>query len=247
MAAKRLQSLSAAEQARIDRILGTLAELYPKASCELEFRGDPFQLLCATILSAQCTDVRVNMVTPALFARWPDARALAGARQKDVEKIIQSTGFFRNKAKNLTGTARRLVDMHGGNVPRTMVEMIELPGVARKTANVVLGTAFGLTTGVVVDTHVMRLSARLALSRHADAKKIELDLMAKIPQPLWILFAHQLIWHGRRVCYARKPKCDACRLAPVCPSSELPGRAIKRGVRSRSPLRSRSPRRRSPR
>ena len=211
---------SATEQRRIDAILAGLAALYPDATCELDHRN-PFELLCATILSAQCTDVRVNQVTPKLFARWPNARALAAADQGELEEGIRSTGFFRNKAKNLLGMARALVINHGGKVPRTMEEMIELPGVARKTANVVLGTAYGLPTGIVVDTHVIRLSGRLDLSRATDPKKIETDLMTKVPREQWIAFAHRLIWHGRRVCGARRPRCAECALAPLCPSAEV--------------------------
>ena len=201
-------------------ILDGLAALYPEADCELRWQ-DPFQLLVATILSAQCTDVRVNLVTPEVFRRWPDARALARARPAEVERVIQSTGFFRNKAKSLLGMARMLVEKHGGKVPRTMEEMLELPGVARKTANVVLGTAYGIATGVVVDTHVHRLSRRLGLTRRDDPKKIELDLMKKVPEEQWIAFGHRVIWHGRRVCDARNPRCEACVVNDLCPSSRV--------------------------
>ena len=204
-------------QAPVKDILKGLDVLYPDADCELRWRN-PFELVCATILSAQCTDVRVNMVTPELFRRWPNAHALAAADPGDLEEVIRSTGFYRNKTKNLLGMARTLVEKHGGKVPRTMDEMLELPGVARKTANVVLGTAYGLATGVVVDTHVMRLSRRLGLTRKDDPVKIELDLQAKIPEMKWIQFSHQLIWHGRRVCDARKPRCEACPLP--CPSRQ---------------------------
>jgi endonuclease-3 len=203
------------DKARAAALLGGLGTLYPDATCELDHRS-PYQLLCATILSAQCTDARVNLVTPELFRRWPTPRALAAASQAEVEKVIQSTGFFRNKAKSLRGMARVLVDRFGGEVPRTMEEMLELPGVARKTANVVLGTAYGLATGVVVDTHVQRLSRRLGLSREEDPKKIERDLMALLPEEEWVGFAHRLIWHGRRVCTARSPRCGVCPLP--CPS-----------------------------
>jgi endonuclease-3 len=209
------------ETARVRAILDGLASLYPDADCELDWK-DPFQLVCATILSAQCTDVRVNLVTPELFRRWPDAQTLARARQPEVEKVIKSTGFFRNKAKSLIGMARVLVESYGGRVPRTMEEMLELPGVARKTANVVLGTAYGVASGVVVDTHVHRLSRRLRLTRKDEPKTIEQDLMKKVPKEQWVIFAHRLIWHGRRVCDAKKPRCDACLLAPSCPSSRLP-------------------------
>jgi endonuclease-3 len=200
---------------RVAEIVAGLERLYPDAACELEHEN-AFQLLVATILSAQCTDARVNLVTPVLFRHWPDARALAAADPAELEGVIRSTGFFRNKAKNLLGMARALVERHAGTVPRTMDEMLELPGVARKTANVVLGTAYGLATGVVVDTHVQRLSRRLGLTRHEDPKRIEADLMAQLPEESWILFAHRLIWHGRRVCAARKPDCERCPLP--CPS-----------------------------
>lgn len=203
-------------------VLRGLARLYPDADCELSW-SSPYALLCATILSAQCTDERVNQVTPALMRRWPTPRALAAAAQEDVETVIRSTGFFRNKAKSLIGMARALVEGHEGEVPRTMEEMLELPGVARKTANVVLGTAYGLATGVVVDTHVARLSKRLGLTRHDDPKKIEAELMERVPRDQWIVFAHRLIWHGRRVCDARKPECGRCPLP--CPSRLAP--AIK--------------------
>jgi endonuclease-3 len=199
-------------------VLRVLDKLYPAADCELH-RENPFELLCATILSAQCTDERVNMVTPALFARFPTPAAMGQAEQSEVEGLIRSTGFFRNKAKNLIGASRTLVERWGGEVPRTMDELLQLPGVARKTANVVLGTAFGIADGVVVDTHVARLSGRLGLSRETAAEKIEADLMKLVPRERWILLAHQIIWHGRRVCEARKPKCDVCPLAPHCPSA----------------------------
>jgi endonuclease-3 len=199
-------------------VLRVLDKLYPAADCELH-RENPFELLCATILSAQCTDERVNMVTPALFARFPTPAAMGQAEQSEVEGLIRSTGFFRNKAKNLIGASRALVERWGDEVPRTMDELLQLPGVARKTANVVLGTAFGIADGVVVDTHVARLSGRLGLSRETAAEKIEADLMKLVPRERWILLAHQIIWHGRRVCEARKPKCDVCPLAPHCPSA----------------------------
>jgi endonuclease-3 len=201
-------------------ILEGLGRLYPDADCELDWKN-PFQLLCATILSAQCTDVRVNMVTPELFRRWPDPRALAAADRAQLEEVIRSTGFFRNKAKSLLGMARELTETFGEKVPRTMEEMLTLPGVARKTANVVLGTAYKLPTGVVVDTHVARLSKRLGLSRQTDPKKIEVDLQKLLPEKSWIQFSHQIIWHGRRVCSARTPDCAACPLP--CPSRLLPG------------------------
>jgi len=206
------------EPSRVKAILRGLDRLYPAADCELE-RRNPFELLCATILSAQCTDERVNMVTPVLFARIPTAAALAKAPLPVVEDIIRSTGFFRNKAKNLVGAARLLVERWRGEMPRSMEEILQLPGVARKTANVVLGTAFGIASGIVVDTHVMRLSQRMGLTRETTPEKIESDLMAAVPRARWVLFSHQLIWHGRRVCHARKPMCDACALAPYCPSA----------------------------
>lgn len=199
-------------------ILQKLDRLYPKADCELD-RRNPFELLCATILSAQCTDERVNLVTPALFARFPTPAALATAPAPVIEDMIRSTGFFRNKAKSLLGAARLLCEKWAGEVPRSMDELLELPGVARKTANVVLGTAYNIAEGVVVDTHVQRLSLRLALTRKTDPKGIEQDLMKVVPQDRWIRFSHQLIWHGRRVCFARKPECGSCLLAPHCPSA----------------------------
>jgi endonuclease-3 len=205
---------------RFPKILARLKEAYPDAHCELDF-SSPFQLICATILSAQCTDVRVNMVTPVLFAKYPHARALADARQEDVEEIIRSTGFFRNKAKSLIGMAQAVVAEHKGEIPATMDAQVALPGVGRKTANVVLGNAFAINAGIVVDTHVARLSARLGLTRHTDPVKIEQDLMALTPQDDWALLSHLLIFHGRRICIARKPKCGECVLAELCPSAVL--------------------------
>jgi endonuclease-3 len=179
----------------------------------------------ATILSAQCTDKRVNMVTPELFRRWPDAAALAGATQRDLEAVIRSTGFFRAKAKSLLGCAQALVDRHGGEVPQTIEELVRLPGVGRKTANVVLGTAFGIASGVVVDTHVGRISRRLGLTRAADAVRAERDLVRVLPRDHWIAFSHRLIEHGRGVCSARRPVCDDCSLLDLCPrvGVKLPG------------------------
>jgi len=208
--------------ARVRSILSGLEELYPDVDCELA-RETPFQLLCATILSAQTTDERVNRVTPALFQKFPDAPAMARAALPTLEKLIRSTGFFRQKAKNLKATAQALVTDHGGEIPRTLGELTQLPGVARKTASVVLGTAFGLAEGIVVDTHVQRLAMRLGLTRGNDAKKIEQDLMVVVPRESWIRCAHQLIWHGRRVCFARKPSCETCLLAPFCPSAGTEG------------------------
>jgi endonuclease-3 len=209
------------EPKRMRSILDGLEELYPDVDCELD-RETPFQLLCATILSAQCTDERVNRVTPALFKRYPDAHAMARAELPDLEELIRSTGFFRQKAKSLQGAAQALLAAHAGDIPRTLDELTVLPGVARKTASVVLGTAFGLAEGIVVDTHVQRLAMRLGLTRSTDVRKIEDDLMRVIPRERWIRFSHQVIWHGRRVCFARKPACDSCTLAPFCPSAGTP-------------------------
>jgi endonuclease-3 len=208
------------DPARVRSIGEGLEELYPDVDCELD-RETPFQLLIATILSAQTTDQRVNMVTPELFKRYPTAAAMAKAPLPTLEKIIRSTGFFRMKAKSIKGAAAGLVARFGGEVPRTIAELTTLPGVARKTANVVLGTAYGLAEGVVVDTHVQRLSMRLGLTRKTDPKDIEKDLMQVLPHDRWIRIGHQLIWHGRRVCFARKPNCAACTLAPFCPSAGL--------------------------
>ena len=203
---------------RVRAILDGLAKLYPQATCELDFRT-PYELLVATILSAQCTDKRVNAVTPALFRKYPDARALARAKLSELEQEIRPTGFFRNKARNLQSCARTLVESYGGEVPKAMEELVSLPGVARKTANVVLGTAFGIADGVVVDTHVHRLTRRLGLTCQDSPEKIERDLMVLVPRTEWIEFGHRTIWHGRRVCYARKPNCAGCSLAPNCPSA----------------------------
>lgn len=200
------------------KILKGLEALYPDVDCELD-RETPFQLLCATILSAQCTDERVNKVTPSLFRLFPDARAMAEAPLPVLEDVIRSTGFFRQKAKSLKGAAALLLEHFGGEIPRTIKELRTLPGVARKTANVVLGTAYDIAEGVVVDTHVQRLALRMGLTRSTAPEKIETDLMAIVPREYWIRMSHQLIWHGRRVCFARKPNCDGCRLAPACPSA----------------------------
>jgi endonuclease-3 len=202
------------EQAR--RVAERLKADYPTATCALE-NETPFELLVATILSAQCTDARVNIVTPELFRRWPNAKAMAGAPTKELEKVIQSTGFFRNKAKNIKAASQAIVERHGGAVPRDIDAMVALPGVGRKTANVVLGTAFGLATGVVVDTHVTRVSKRLGLTKHADATKIEQDLMQILPESEWVDFAHRMIHHGRQICVARKPKCPDCSMIAFCP------------------------------
>ncbi len=204
---------------RVTAILAKLEEAYPAATCELT-HGNPFQLLISTILSAQCTDVRVNEVTKTLYVKYPDAQAFAWASPQELELEIRPTGFFRNKTKSIMGASKAIIEKFGGQVPRTMEEILTLPGVARKTANVVLGTAFGIAAGVVVDTHVQRLSQRLDLSRNEDPKKIEQDLMQAIPRGKWILFSHQLIWHGRRVCQARKPKCVECNLETICYSRD---------------------------
>jgi endonuclease III len=204
--------------ARAPEILTRLRAAYPDASCALEHR-DAFELLCATILSAQCTDARVNLVTPNLFARYPTPAALARAEQADVEEIIKSTGFFRNKTRSLIGMAQALVADHGGEVPRTMDELRKLPGVGRKTANVILGNAYQVNEGVTVDTHVGRLSGLLGLSAEKDPVKIEQELMRLFPQDDWALLSHLLIFHGRQVCIARRPRCSDCVLSQLCPSS----------------------------
>jgi endonuclease-3 len=193
-----------------------LAKTYPAAKCALNFET-PLELLVATILSAQCTDVRVNIVTKELFKKYPDAKAFAGAKLPQLEREIQSTGFFRNKAKNIKACCQALVAEHDGQVPRNLETLVKLPGVGRKTANVVLGTAFGLASGVVVDTHVGRLSYRLGLTAHTDPVKIEQDLMTLLPKKEWIDFSHRLIHHGRQICVARKPRCSICPLAALCP------------------------------
>lgn len=205
-------------RAHADAIFTGLSALYPDAHCELDF-ANAFQLLVATILSAQCTDRRVNMVTPTLFARYPEPAALAAARQEDVEEIIRSTGFFRNKAKNLIAMAGAVVERHRGQVPATMDELVRLPGVGRKTANVVLGNACGINAGVVVDTHVQRLVGRLGLTRETDPERIERVLMDLYDRDRWTMLSHLLIWHGRRVCEARKPRCADCALNTICPSA----------------------------
>jgi endonuclease-3 len=199
-----------------DAIERALAAAYPDAGCELHHR-DAYQLLVATILSAQCTDARVNQVTPALFARWPDAATLARADQGELEEAVRSTGFYRNKAKALLGMARAVVERHGGAIPADMDTLTALPGVGRKTANVILGTAFGIAAGVVVDTHVARLAQRLGLSKQTDPEEIEQDLMRSFHSSGWIALGHRLILHGRRVCAARRPACERCPLALVCP------------------------------
>jgi len=209
----------AGRQARVRTILEKLNEMYPDATCALIHRN-PWELLVATILSAQCTDKRVNEVTPGLFAKYPTPDDFAAARQEVLANDIRSTGFFNNKAKSVIGAAKRIVNEFGGKVPQTLEELITVPGAARKTANVVLGTAFGIASGVVVDTHVMRVSRRLDLTKQTDPVKIERDLIEIIPRDRWILFSHQLITHGRALCIARKPKCAECELDPVCYSPD---------------------------
>jgi len=199
-------------------IYARLIAHYPDAHCALDFKS-PFQLLIATILSAQCTDKRVNMVTPALFKRYPTPSALAAAKLEDVEEMIKSTGFFRNKAKSLVGMASGVDEKHGGTVPNEMDDLVKLPGVGRKTANVVLGNAFDRNEGVVVDTHVTRVAGRLGLTKETDAVKIEQDLIKLFPRDQWTLLSHLFIEHGRTICEARRPKCEICFLNDICPSS----------------------------
>jgi endonuclease-3 len=203
---------------RAGRIAKKLAASYADAECAL-VHSSALELLVATILSAQCTDVRVNLVTKELFKRYKSAKDFAESDPKELEAAVRSTGFFRNKAKSIRGAAKMLVETFGGEVPSTMEELLQLPGVARKTANVVLGTWFKKASGVVVDTHVHRISRRLQLTREDDPKKIERDLMALLPEAEWINFSHRLIWHGRKICTARKPRCGECPLAEDCPSA----------------------------
>ena len=204
--------------ARAPEVHRRLVAAYPDAHCALDHR-DAYQLLAATILSAQCTDKRVNLVTPELFRRFPTADDLAAAPEAQVEDIIRSTGFFRNKARSIVAMARALVDRHAGDVPRTMAELVALPGIGRKTANVILGNAFGLNEGFVVDTHVARLSARFGLTRATDPVRIEQALVPLFPRERWTMLAHLFIWHGRRVCEARAPRCEGCVLRDICPSA----------------------------
>jgi len=205
--------------ARLDKVLAALDQLFPQAQTALR-HANAFQLLVATILSAQCTDERVNMITPGLFAKYPTAQDFAALRQEVLEREIHSTGFFRNKAKNIIAASKKIVEDFGGQVPRTMEEMLTLPGVARKTANVVLGSAYGLATGVVVDTHVFRVAQRLKLSKQKTPEKVEQDLMKLVPQDRWITFGHQMIWFGRKTCQARKPLCAECPLNALCDSRD---------------------------
>ena len=216
--AKRLRIAKGALGDHATEILARLKKAYPDAHCELDHET-PLQLLMATILSAQCTDKRVNMVTPLLFQTFPTAAALADAPQEKLEEIIKSTGFFRNKSKSLIGLGKALVERHNGEVPDTMAALVQLPGVGRKTANVILGNAFRKNEGVVVDTHVGRLSLRLGLTKQTDPVKVEQDLMPLFPREDWAQLAHVLIFHGRRVCFARSPSCEICVLNDICPSS----------------------------
>jgi endonuclease-3 len=206
---------AAARKARIAEILNHLDRMYPQATCALSHRT-PWELLVATILSAQCTDKRVNEVTPALFAKYPTPRDFAAVKPEVLANDIRSTGFFNNKAKSIVGAAQRVVHEFGGAVPRSMEEMLTIPGAARKTANVVLGTAYGIPSGVVVDTHVSRIAQRLDLTKHTDPVKIEQDLIKIVPQERWIQFSHQIILHGRALCMARAPECGRCDLNPLC-------------------------------
>ena len=206
------------------RVLRGLKASYPDAFCALT-HASPFQLVAATILSAQCTDKKVNEVTPALFRRFPDSEHLARASQDELEQLIHQTGFFRAKAKSLIGMAQALVSLHGGEVPSKLVDLIQLPGVGRKTANVVLGTAFGVASGIVVDTHVKRLSFRLGLTDSVNPERVEKDLLVLLPRKEWIDFSHRMISHGRAVCLAQRPRCTACPLAKLCPRNGLTERS----------------------
>ena len=217
---KRGRSTVAPARKRVTEILSRLKEAYPDARCALTHRN-AYELLCATILSAQCTDARVNLVTPALFARYPTPYELARANPSELEELIKSTGFFRNKTRSLIGMAQAVVAEHGGEIPSTMEELRRLPGVGRKTANVVLGNAYHINEGVTVDTHVARLSGLLGLSQEQDPVKIEQDLMKLFSQEDWALLSHLLIFHGRQVCIARRPQCGICPLAQLCPSADL--------------------------
>lgn len=227
----------------VPKLLEALRSAYPDAECGLTHE-DPFQLLVATILSAQCTDARVNMVTPTLFTAYPDPAAMSRASQEDLEGIIRSTGFYRNKARSIRGASARIMEVFGGRVPETMDELLSLPGVARKTANVVLGSGFGIADGVVVDTHVDRLAHRLGLSQGRSPEEIEKDLMRVIPREEWIALSHRLILHGRQVCFARRPACGSCPLAALCPSAayylageEPPSRGSKALAKARAEAR----------
>ena len=210
----------AAKRARTAEIVTRLRAAYPDAKCSLDFRN-AYELLVATILSAQCTDERVNMVTPALFRRYPAPEDMAAAATAELEELIRSTGFFRNKTRSLLGMATAVAEQHGGRVPRSFDDMVRLPGVGRKTANVVLGNAFGTNEGIAVDTHVKRVSGRLGLTRNTDPEKIEPDLMKLVPRAEWTDISHLLIYHGRAICRAPKPRCEECMLSDICPSSRV--------------------------
>jgi endonuclease-3 len=214
------------KKARLAKIIAGLQNAYPNAHCELN-HSNPLELLIATILSAQCTDKRVNIVTPQLFKKYPTAADYAKARLPELEEEIKTTGFYRNKAKSITKACKNIVEKHDGKVPDTMEELIALGGVGRKTANVVLGNAFNINTGIVVDTHVARLSHRLGLTKETDPVKIEVALMNLVPQEQWTLFSHWLIWHGRRRCYARNPDCPNCEIKTVCPRIGVPKEIAK--------------------
>ncbi len=221
---------TAAQLEHAAKVYEALRKLYSTAHCELNF-SNPFELLVATILSAQCTDVRVNLVTPQVFERYPDPEAMAQADPAELEALIRTTGFFRNKARSLRGASERIAREFGGRVPDEMDDLLSLPGVARKTANVVLGNAFGKNEGFVVDTHIARLSKRLGLTRQTDPDKIEQDLMVRFPREAWTDLSHMIIWHGRRVCDARKPDCDRCTLENICPKIGVTaGKSSKRGT-----------------
>jgi endonuclease III len=217
---RRVRESRVAKRQRAAEIVERLHAEYPDAQCSLEHRS-PYELLAATILSAQCTDERVNLTTPALFQRYPTPADLAAARQEDVEELVRSTGFFRSKARSLIGMATALVEEHSGHVPREMRQLVELPGVGRKTANVVLGNAFDINAGIVVDTHVKRLSGRLALTEHVDPVKVEEDLVQLIERDEWTDISHLFIYHGRAVCKAPTPRCELCALSDICPSSRV--------------------------
>lgn len=208
------------EAERVAEILTTLARTYPDAHCALHHRN-AFELTVATILSAQCTDERVNKTTPALFREYPDAPSLASAKMIRVEELVKSTGFYKNKARSLVGMAKAVMENHKGEIPSTIEELTALPGIGRKTANVVLGNAFGIATGIVVDTHVKRLAFRMGLTKQTNPEKVEIDLMKVVPKSDWVMISHRLIFHGRRICVARKPRCETCPILHVCPRKGL--------------------------
>jgi endonuclease-3 len=212
--------VATATPAQAMAIANVLATQWPSAVVELDHQN-PYQLLVATILAAQSSDKQINLITPALFAKYPDATALAAADQAELEVLIHSSGFFRNKAKHLIAMAQAVVERHGGEIPRTMAELVAIPGIGRKTANVVLGSAMGIAEGIVVDLHVSRVAPRLHLTAQTDPVKIEQDLMKLLPREQWIPFAHRMIWHGRRICFPQRPDCEHCPLAPLCPSAGM--------------------------